>query len=86
MNVWLAEQYNAGTTELLGVFSDPAVARKVCQDSANEFFGEKNTPELRWLGDDGYASASHHQPVGGNYLFQVTRFIVDQVSDLRLPA
>lgn len=78
MNVWLAQEHNMGSTEILGIFSDPVRARKVCQDLANQYFGEKNTPVLSWLGDDGYCSASYHQPVTGNWLFQVTRFTVDE--------
>lgn len=77
MNVWLAEQHNIGTWEKLGVFSDPTRARKVCQDIANEYFGEKNTPALSWLGDDWYSSASYHHPTD-SMLFQVSRFTVDE--------
>ena len=74
MNVWLAEQHSPPSAEILGIFSDPVRARKVCQDAANEYFGEKNTPALTWLGDDGYCSASYHHPVAGMWLFQITRF------------
>jgi hypothetical protein len=79
MDVWLADQLNMGATELLGVFSSSERAKKVCQDVANEYFGEANTPALSWLGDDGYASASHHSPATGMWLFQVTRFTVDEM-------
>lgn len=77
MNVWLTEQHTPPSIEVLGIFSDPVRARKVCQDAANEYFGDKNTPALRWLGDDGYSSASYHHPVAGMWLFQITRFTVD---------
>jgi hypothetical protein len=77
VNVWLAEQHNMGSRETLGIFSAPALARKACQGVANQYFGEAKTPALRWLGDDGYASASYHQPPTGMWLFQVTLFVVD---------
>lgn len=82
MNVWLAEQQNMGVRDTLGIFSGPVKARKACQDVANEYFGDANTPVLSWLGDDGYCSASHHQPVTGTYLFQVTMFVVDLPVDV----
>ena len=85
MDVWLAEQHNMGAREALGIFSDPGRARKVCQDIANEYFGERNTPPLTWRGDDGYTYASHHNPVTGMWLFQVTRYTVDQVLDTPCP-
>lgn len=78
MNVWLAEQHNTRSAEPLGIFSDPALAKAACQGLASEYFGEKNTPALTWLGDEGYSSASYHQPVTGMWLFQVMRFVVDE--------
>jgi hypothetical protein len=77
--VWLAEKSLGGTpAEHMGLFSNPGRARKVCQDAADEYFGAEKTPPLNWLGDAGYASATYHHPCGGMFLFQVTRFAVDQ--------
>lgn len=80
--VWLTEKSGGSMgSDVLGVFSNPDRARKVCQDIANEYFGERNTPPLKWLGDAGHASASYYHPdsaYGGMVLFQVTRLIVDQ--------
>lgn len=84
MNVWLAEQHNMGEKVQLGIFSDTAQARKVCQDSASEYFGEANTPALNWTGDDAFAYASWTIPVTGTYWFHVTRFTVDEVNEVRL--
>ncbi len=76
--VWLAEQYNMGAKEQLGIFSDPVKARKSCQNVANEYFGEAHTPTLDWRGDDENSSATTSQPVTGMWVFLVTRYAVDE--------
>lgn len=81
VEVWLAEKSGGLPSEVLGIFSAPGRATDVCQDVANEYFGAARTPPLKWAGDDGYRNASYYCPGDGiNYLFQVTRFAVDQVS------
>lgn len=82
MNVYLTEKSgSAVASELLGIFSDPERARKVCQDSADEFFGHEHTPPLNWLShaNGGYSSASYQHPEAGRFLFQITMVVVDEV-------
>lgn len=83
--VWLAEKSGGSTgSEVYGIFSNPAKAKKPCQDAANEYFGAGMTPPLKWLGDAGHSTASYYQPGAGiNFMFQVTRFIVDRECDFR---
>ncbi len=79
MNVWLAEKAGSPVDrEVYGIFSSVERARKVCQGVANEYFGARNTRPLGWLGDDGFSSASYHNPAVGQYYFMVTRFTVDE--------
>lgn len=80
MAVWLAEYHEGGRPgDVLGIFSDPEKARDACQDKASEYFGADRTPPLNWTGDDGHCSADYHQPAAPySYLFQVTRFTVDE--------
>lgn len=77
MDVWIAEKHEWHMRELLGIYSKPEKARKVCQDEANRYFGERNTPPLEWRGDDGYADAASYDPGYGNVLYHVTRITVD---------
>lgn len=79
--VWLAEKTGRADKDVLGMFSTPEKAVQACQDEANGFFGAAKTPPLRWLGDDGYRNAPYVHPCGGNALFQVTRFTVDEKSE-----
>jgi hypothetical protein len=80
LNVWLAEKAGSPVDrEVYGVFSSAELAKRACQDVADQYFGKRNTPALKWLGDYGYSSASYHQPVTGMWLFQVTRFTVDEM-------
>jgi hypothetical protein len=79
MNVWLAEKSGAGSTEQYGIFSRPERAKKVCQDAADDYLGPQNTPALNWQGVGGHTSASYHHPAAGMFLFQITRFTVDEV-------
>jgi hypothetical protein len=83
-DVWLAEKNSKSASLVFGVFSTPEIAVQICQDDANGYFGAANTPPLRWLGNDSYRSASYIHPCGGSFLFQVTRFTVDQPEDSEL--
>ena len=80
MYVWLAERAYGGPADTLGVFSSPERAQKVCQDIANEYFGERNTPPLNWIGDDIHRSAPYQHPCSGSHMFSVTRYLVDEES------
>lgn len=81
MYVWIAERITHAA-DTLGVFSAPEKATKVCQDEAYEFFGERNTIALTWIGDDVHRSASYHHPVSGMWLFSVTRYAVDEPNQI----
>lgn len=83
-DVWLAEKSGGGFDTVFGVFSKPEKAVQVCQDSANEYFGAARPVPLKWLtnNDGNYRSASYVHPLGGSYLFQVTKFTVDEVEGL----
>jgi len=78
-NLWLAERSGWGPRTPIGLFSKPERAREICQDVANEYFGARNTPALRWQGDDSYSHAAHHDPNTGMLLFQIIRLTVDEV-------
>lgn len=84
--VWLAEESNGRERwahDILGVFSTQEKAEKVCQDRANEYFGERNTPTLIWRRYPtvpGYSSAGYDNPAG-TFLFQVTSWTVDKVEE-----
>lgn len=78
-SVWLTEKHGGGgPADVLGIFSTPEDSEKVCQDDADAYFGPASTPPLRWLKSDGYESASYHHPACGMFLFQITRFTVDE--------
>jgi hypothetical protein len=79
-DVWLAEKSGSGPSEVMGIFSEPDRAKQACQDDANEYFGAAHTDELHWqqAGRLDYYSASYHHPAAGTYLFQVTRYAVDE--------
>lgn len=81
-SVYLTEKSGGLPSEVLGIFSSPQRAREVCQESANEYFGAGHTDLLKWVmaADGGYSSASYYHPGAGmNYLFQVTRYTVDEL-------
>jgi hypothetical protein len=81
---WLAEMNPVGVAvsgAILGLFSQRWRAEKACQDEANRYLGEKSTPALQWQDspDKGYGSASYHHPGDDiSYLFQITRFTLDE--------
>lgn len=83
--VWLTEKISHGSagSEVYGIFSDPERGKQSCQDAADEYFGKHNSVPLQWLGDDGYRSAWYQHPLGASFLFQITRFEVDKVSEDR---
>jgi hypothetical protein len=83
-DVWLTEKSGNGWDTVFGIFSTPEKAIEICQDSANEYFGAAKPVPLKWLvtKDGGYRSASYVHPTGGHYLFQVTKFTVDEVEGL----
>lgn len=76
MYVWLTE--DAVGREVYGIFTSAEKAREVCQASANEFFGEKTTKPLRWIGDESYVLSASYEDPGGRYLFVITRYTVDE--------
>lgn len=80
MEVWLTERAGSLAREVYGTFTSPDKGKEQCQKVANEFFGEKLTKPLHWHGDNGYQTASHSDP-GGQYLFTVTRFTLDEICD-----
>lgn len=86
MTVWLAEESHAQEKwahDILGIFSSQERAEKACQDKANEYFGERNTPPLNWNRYPtvpGYSCATHQSPVE-TFLFQVTSWTVDKVEE-----
>jgi len=65
--------------DVLGLFSSPERAKRVCQDSANEYFGPGRTPALQWQGDDTYCSASYHHPGTGMQVFTINMYELDKV-------
>lgn len=77
MREWLAEKSDHGEREIFGVYASPEDAKQRCRNDSTEYFGEKTTPPLKWLGDDRYCSASHYDP-RGNVLYQVTRYEVEE--------
>ena len=77
--VWLAKKNQSGPSDVLGLFSSPERAKRVCQESANEYLGEKHTPALIWQGDDACCSASHHHPGAGMQVFTIDMYELDKV-------
>jgi hypothetical protein len=80
--VWLAEKSGAGVAaDVVGIFSSLDKAEDACWGIAGEYFGKERTAPLRWLrqAGGGYSSAPYHHPCAGMFLFQVTRFRVDEV-------
>lgn len=63
----------------VGLFTSPERARRVCQESANEYLGEKHTPALIWQGDDTSCSASYHHPGAGMQVFTIDMYELDKV-------
>jgi hypothetical protein len=79
-SVWLAEK-SGNPPDIIGIFSTPERARETCQETAAEFFGP-HSRALTWQETKGYSSAAYHHPESGMFLFQVTRFTVDEASKL----
>lgn len=78
--VYLAEKSDRYRT-VYGIFSTQDKAEQACQDAANTHFGVARTPPLQWLRNPaGYSSAPYDDP-HGTYLFQVTRYTIDEVLD-----
>ena len=77
--VWLAKKNQGGPPDVLGLFSSPERAKRVCQESANEYLGEKHTPALIWQGDDTSCSASYHHPGAGMQVFTIDMYELDKV-------
>lgn len=76
MDVWLTE--DAVNREVYGIFADPEKGKEICQEKASEFFGEKTTKPLRWMGDESYVLSASYGDAGGRYLFVITRHTVDE--------
>jgi hypothetical protein len=76
--VWLTKKNQSGPPDVLGLFSSPERAKRVCQESANEYLGEKHTPALIWQGDDTYCSASYHHPGTGVQIFTIDMYELDK--------
>jgi len=77
--VWLAKKNQSGPPDTLGLFSSPELAKRVCQESANEYLGEQHTPVLTWQGDDTCCSASYHHPGAGMQVFTIDMYEMDKV-------
>lgn len=77
--VWLAKKNQSGHPDVLGLFTSPECAKRVCQESANEYFGEKGTPAFIWQGDDTSCSASYHHPGAGMQVFTIDMYELDKV-------
>lgn len=77
VQVWLAEKAYGGPSDILGIFSKPERAKAACQDEADTYLGQGNTPTLRWHDYEGHSSASYHHPASGMWTFSVTRYTVD---------
>jgi hypothetical protein len=77
--VWLAKKNQGGPSDVLGLFTSPERAKRVCQESANEYFGAKHTTALIWQGDDTYCSASYSHPGAGMQVFTVDMYELDKV-------
>jgi hypothetical protein len=77
--VWLAKKNQSGPSDVLGLFSSPERAKRVCQESANEYMGERSTPVLIWQGDDTSCSADYHHPAAGMQVFTVDMYELDKV-------
>jgi hypothetical protein len=77
--VWLAKKNQSGPSDVLGLFTAPELAKRVCQESANEYMGERSTPALIWQGNDTYWSASYHHPGAGAQVFAIEMYELDKV-------
>ena len=77
--VWLAKKNQSGPADVLGVFGSPERAKRMCQESANEYFGESHTPVLVWRGDDTSCSADYHHPGEGMQVFTIDMYELDKV-------
>ena len=78
MDVYLAENLGGAGREVYGIFGTAERAKEACQEKASEFFGEKITKPLHWMGDESYVLSASYQDPGGYYLFMITRFTIDE--------
>lgn len=77
MEVWIAEDGVNLEHEIYGVFTSPDKAKDACRKVAEDYFGSNGTPPLNWNDSEGFSMAIYANPVR-TYVFQVTRFVVDE--------